>query len=101
MAVFGGENSTTDVVNNGTMSHDEVVASDVPPWYLILVACTRLYKSLCRSVRRSVHRSVTLNFFCVFKQFEGSKVRPTNGLTDTMTYRVACTQLMAIGLVDK
>ena len=30
MAVFEGEKSSTDIVNNGTMSEDEVVASDVP-----------------------------------------------------------------------
>ena len=46
---------------------------------LFLVACTRLYKSLCRSVGRSVGpsvgRSVTLYFFCVFEQFEGGKVQ--------------------------
>ena len=51
-----------------------------------------------RSVGWSVGPSVTLSFFCVFKQFEGRKVRPTDGLTNTVTYRVACTRLMAIGL---
>ena len=30
MAVFKGEKSLTDIVNNSTMSDDEVVASDVP-----------------------------------------------------------------------
>ena len=30
MAVFECEKSSTDTVNNGTMSDDEVVASDVP-----------------------------------------------------------------------
>ena len=34
MAVFECEKSSTDIVNNGTMSDDEVVASDVPPRYL-------------------------------------------------------------------
>ena len=34
MAVFEGRKSSTDIVNNGIMSADEVVASDVPPRYL-------------------------------------------------------------------
>ena len=42
---------------------------------LFLVACMRLYKSLCRSVGRlvslSVGRSVPLCFFCVFRLFTG------------------------------
>ena len=36
MPVFEGEKSSTDIVNNGTMSDDEVVASDVRPRYLLL-----------------------------------------------------------------
>ena len=36
MAVFEGKKSSTDIVNNGTMSADEVVASDVPPRYTCL-----------------------------------------------------------------
>ena len=36
MAVFEGEKSSTDIVNNGTMSYHEVVESDVPPRYLFL-----------------------------------------------------------------
>ena len=66
-----------------------------------LVACTRLYKSLCWSVSPSVCWLVRRSRFTFggFKQFEGRKVRPTNRLTDTVTYRVACTQLMAISLV--
>ena len=49
-----------------------------------LVACTRLYKSPCRSVGRSVRpalRRSRFTFFCV------------------VTCSVACAQLMAIGLV--
>ena len=34
MAVFEGKKSSNDILNNGTMSADEVVASDVPPRYL-------------------------------------------------------------------
>ena len=34
MAVVEGEKSSTDIAYNGTMSDDEVVASDVPPRYL-------------------------------------------------------------------
>ena len=34
IAVFEGKKSTNDIKNNGTMSDDEVVASDVPPRYL-------------------------------------------------------------------
>ena len=35
MAVFEVEKSSTDIVKNGTMSDDEVVASDVRPRYLL------------------------------------------------------------------
>ena len=35
----------------------------------LLVACTRLYKSLCRSVGLSVGRSVTLLVFQRFSEF--------------------------------
>ena len=31
MTVFVGKKSSNDIINNGTMSDDEVVASDVPP----------------------------------------------------------------------
>ena len=34
MAVFEGEKLPTDIVNDGTMSDDEAVASDVPTRYL-------------------------------------------------------------------
>ena len=34
MAVFEGKKSSNDIINNGTMSDDEVVASFVPPRYL-------------------------------------------------------------------
>ena len=37
MAVFEGKKSSNDILNNGTMSADEVVASDVPPRYLFHV----------------------------------------------------------------
>ena len=60
---------------------------------------------LCRSVRRS-----HFTLFTFEKQFEGRKVLyqhlinvrmtdgPTDGLTDTVTYRVTCTRLKTIGL---
>ena len=35
MAVFEGKKSSNDIINSGTMSDDEVVASDVPPRYLL------------------------------------------------------------------
>merc|ERR1719173_92690 len=38
-----------------------------------LVACTRLYKTLCRSVRPSVRPSVTSIFDCVFCCFEACR----------------------------
>ena len=41
-------------------------------WFFLvpfLVACTQLYDPLCRSVRQSVHRSVTLHFFWRFWHF--------------------------------
>ena len=58
-----------------------------------LVAC---YKSLCRSVRRSVRPSV--------RPSVGPSVRRSHltffaFLAYTVTYRVACTRLRAIGLV--
>ena len=34
IAVFEGNNSSNDVIIDGTMSDDEVVVSDVPPRYL-------------------------------------------------------------------
>ena len=34
MAVFEGEKLSSEIVNNGRMSDDEVVVSDVPPRYL-------------------------------------------------------------------
>ena len=55
-----------------------------PSWFL--VACTRLYKSLCRSVGPSVCPSVgpsRFTFFC------------------KVAYRVACARLMATGLVRR
>ena len=64
---------------------------------LFLIACKQLYKSMCWSVGPSVHFSY-FTFFGVFKQLEGRKVRPTNRLTDTVTYKLSCTTLMAIGL---
>ena len=52
MTVFEGIRSLTDIVNNGTMSADEVVASDVPPRYLF-DATTHLYIRSCPSIRPS------------------------------------------------
>ena len=67
---------------------------------VFLFASTRLYKSLCRKVRRSVTRSVHLShiilFFCVLKQLEGRK---TKGLTGTVTCKVAYTRFIATNLV--
>ena len=36
MAVFEGKKSSNDILNDGIMSDDEVVASDVPPRYLFI-----------------------------------------------------------------
>ena len=36
MAVFEGKKSSNDIIINDTMSDDELVASDVPPRYLLL-----------------------------------------------------------------
>ena len=52
MAVFEGIKSLTDIVNYGTMSADEVVASDEPPRYL-LDTTTHLYIRSCPSIRPS------------------------------------------------
>ena len=38
MAVFEGKKSSNDIIINDTMSDDEVVASDVPPRYLLKTA---------------------------------------------------------------
>ena len=38
MAIFESKKSLNDIINNGTMSDDEAVASDVPLWYLFLAA---------------------------------------------------------------
>ena len=35
MAVFEDKKSSNDIIINDTMSDDEVVASDVPPLYLL------------------------------------------------------------------
>ena len=35
--MFEFEKSLADIINNGTISDDKVVASDVPPWYLFKV----------------------------------------------------------------
>ena len=35
MAGFEGKKPSNDIKINGTMSDDEVVTSDVPPWYLL------------------------------------------------------------------
>ena len=37
MAVFEGKKSSNDIINNDTISDDEVVASDVPPRYLFFL----------------------------------------------------------------
>ena len=43
--------------------------------FSFLVACTQLYDPLCRSVRWSVRRSVTLSFFfAVLRHFKSSEV---------------------------
>ena len=39
MAVFEGAKSSNDIVNNGTMSDDEEIASDVTPRYLFFSFC--------------------------------------------------------------
>ena len=37
MAVFEGKKSSNDIINNDTISDDEVVASYVPPRYLFII----------------------------------------------------------------
>ena len=39
MAVFKGKKTSNDIKNNGTISEDEVVASDVFPRYSFLLNC--------------------------------------------------------------
>ena len=43
MAVVKGKKTSNDIKNNGTMSEDEVVASDVPPRYLFLFSFLFLF----------------------------------------------------------
>ena len=50
------------------------------------------------SIRWSVRPLVPLYFFGVFKQFEGRKDRPTNGLTDTVTLILFSKKLLARNL---
>ena len=47
MAVFEGEKLLSEIVNNGRMSDDEVVASDVPPRYLLSSYHRDLILSFC------------------------------------------------------
>ena len=47
MAVFEGEKLSTNIVNNGTMSDEEVVASDVPPQYLLPVIFLCINEANC------------------------------------------------------
>ena len=42
MAVFEGKKSSNDIINNDTISDDEVVASYVPPRYLFSISCERI-----------------------------------------------------------
>ena len=58
MAVFASEKSSKDINSNGIVSDDAVVASDVPPRYL-LDAFSHLYKRVCPSVGRSVLPSIS------------------------------------------
>ena len=57
MAAFEGKKSDNDIIINDTMSDDGVVASDVPPRYL-LDAPSHLCKRSCPLVRPSVRRSI-------------------------------------------
>merc|ERR1711954_333599 len=70
---------------------------------LPLVACTRLYKPLCRSVGPSVRRSVGPSV----GRSVGPSVRwsvgpsvPLDFFFRKVAYKVACARLMAIGLVQ-
>ena len=45
------------------------------------------------SIRWSVRPLVPLYFFGVFKQFEGRQVKPTNRLTDPVTYKALWARL--------
>ena len=55
MVNFEREKSSTDIINNATMSVDEVVASDVPPRYLLDTFSLRVYPSV---------RAVCPHFHC-------------------------------------
>ena len=58
MDVFEGKKSSNDIINNGTMSDDEVVASDVPPRYL-LDTSSHIYQMVCPSICPSVRMFVS------------------------------------------
>ena len=77
-----------------------------------MAVITRLCLSPCPSVCWSVHLSICHTLFFaykrilkvdkfVFEHFTSTRMtdRQTNGLTDGVTYVVACTQLMEIGFV--
>ena len=53
MANFEDKKTSNDVVNNDTISDDEVVASYVLPRYLF-ISSSHLYRKDCSSVRPSV-----------------------------------------------
>ena len=42
MSVFVGNKSSNDIINNGTMSDEEVVASDLPPWFQHVAHAVRM-----------------------------------------------------------
>ena len=66
MANVEREKSFTDIINNGTMSVDEVVASDVPPRYLFFQFLSKIvvYNIQC-AFERVVKNSVSwpVHFF--------------------------------------
>ena len=55
MAVFEDKKSSNDIINNGTMSDDGVVASDVPPGHL--------FPSIPRETLSSIPHSLTVLAF--------------------------------------
>ena len=70
MDVFEGEKSSTNILKNGTMRDDEVVASDVPPRYLfhLLILALCLFLSaleVCQSIKSTLYSQLFSSSFAL------------------------------------
>ena len=60
MAIFKGKKSSIDIINNGTMSDDEIVASDVPLRYLLNGIANYLEERADRDVQKHLFTNADL-----------------------------------------